>query len=99
MAVETVYRSSYRPTELFMDKSEADKYDRMLEIAENLGDVFRHVLPNMTEHDAETLSIFLAERREPLAAALKKNPAGIKALIEDQTGEAPSNVVPLEATA
>ena len=31
MAVEVVYRSSRDPERLFMDKAEADRYDKMLE--------------------------------------------------------------------
>ena len=34
MAVEVVYRSSRDPERLFMDKAEADRYDKMLELAE-----------------------------------------------------------------
>ena len=32
MAVEVVYRSSRDPERLFMDKAEADRYDKMLEL-------------------------------------------------------------------
>ena len=35
MAVEVVYRSSRDPERLFMDKAEADRYDKMLELAES----------------------------------------------------------------
>lgn len=95
MAVECVYRSTYNQAELFMTRSEADKYDLMLETAEHLAAVFQHVLPNLPEQDAEKLSIFLAERRDALVAALKKNPAGIKALIEEPADTANGNVVQL----
>ena len=36
MAVEVVYRSSRDPEQLFMDKAEADRHDKMLELAERL---------------------------------------------------------------
>jgi len=39
MAVEVVYRSSRDPERLFMDKAEADRYDKMLELAERLSEV------------------------------------------------------------
>lgn len=39
MAVEIVYRSSRDPEQLFMDKAEADRHDKMLELAETLGEV------------------------------------------------------------
>ena len=37
MAVEVVYRSSHDPERLFMDKAEADRHDRMLELASQRG--------------------------------------------------------------
>ena len=39
MAVEVVYRSSRDLERLFMDKAEADRHDKMLELAELLTDV------------------------------------------------------------
>jgi len=36
MAVEVVYRSSRDLERLFMDKAEADRHDKMLELAEAL---------------------------------------------------------------
>lgn len=81
MAVESVYRSTRDPEVIFMTRSEADEHDRKLEVAENLASVFRHVLPSMSEDDAEVLGIFLAERRDKLVPALKKNPEAILELI------------------
>lgn len=77
-----------------MTKAEAEAHDRKLEVAENLSTLFRHVLPNMTEEDAETLGIFVADRRVVLSAALKKNPADILELLKPQDAAA-STVVPL----
>lgn len=39
MAVEVVYRSSRDLERLFMDKAEADRHDKMLELAELLTEV------------------------------------------------------------
>lgn len=94
MAVETVYRSTLNPEKIMASRKEADAYDEMLETAEHLGALVSHVLPNLSEQDAELLSIFMAEHRTELAAALKKNPAAIKELISPSE---PSNVVPLGA--
>lgn len=77
-----------------MTRAEAEAHDRKLEVAENLSALFRHVLPNMAEEDAENLGIFIADRRVQLAAALKKNPADILELLKPQDAE-PSTVVPL----
>lgn len=65
-----------------------------MEVAENLASLFRHVLPNMSEDDAETLGIFLAERRDKLAPALKKSPEAILDLIP-VTENAQGSVVPI----
>jgi dsDNA-binding SOS-regulon protein len=45
MAVEVVYRSSRDPERLFMDKAEADRHDKMLELAETLADVLQKAVP------------------------------------------------------
>ncbi|KAF0254000.1 YebG family protein [Pseudomonas putida] len=84
MAVEQVFRSTHDKETLFMLKADADAYDRKLECAEALSSLFRHVLPNMSEDDAEALGIYIADRRAELASALKKNPADILELIKPQ---------------
>jgi dsDNA-binding SOS-regulon protein len=94
MAVETIYRSTYKPSEVFMKKSEADQYDSMLEAAEGLAAIVRHVLPHVSEEDAEKVGIYMAERRASLAAALKKDSGSIMAMLKDE-GKALSSVVPL----
>ncbi|MQT59978.1 hypothetical protein GHO41_21890 [Pseudomonas sp. FSL R10-0399] len=84
MAVEQVFRSSYDRSVTYMTRSEAEAHDRKLECGESLALLFRHVLPNMNEDDAETLGMFIADRRTELAAALKKNPADIRELFKTQ---------------
>ncbi|MCF5382495.1 hypothetical protein GIW05_03115 [Pseudomonas syringae] len=96
MAVETVYRSSYDLSTQFMKRSEADKHDLMLETAEHLSSLIRHVLPTVTEDDAEKLGIYMAQNREALATALKKNPSGISGLIKP-VGTTAGSVVSLPA--
>lgn len=71
MAVEVVYRSSRDPERLFMDKAEADRHDRMLELAEALGTVLSRAVPSLNERQAEDLGIFMARHREPFAKAFK----------------------------
>ena len=94
MAVECVYRSTRQSEVIFMTRSEADEHDRKLEVAETLSSLFRHVLPTLSEDDAETLSIFLAERRDKLAPALKKNPDAILELMQAEE-TASGSVVPI----
>jgi len=94
MAVEFVYRSSDDPENFFMTREEANEHDRKLELAEHLSRMLRFVLPNLSEDDAEDAGIFMAENRDKLAAALKKNPSAILELIQPQELEA-GNVVPI----
>ena len=91
MAVEVLYRSSRDPECLMTNKADAEAHDRMLEVGENLAAVFRHVLPSMSEENAETLGIFLSKRRSELVAAIKKDPSAILDLIKSD--EAPGGSV------
>lgn len=74
MAVEVVYRSSRDPEQLFMDKAEADRHDKMLELAETLGDVLRRAVPSLDEKTAEEVSLFMAQHRDAFSKAFKNNP-------------------------
>ena len=74
MAVEIVYRSSRDPEQLFMDKAEADRHDKMLELAETLGEVLQQAVPELSEKLAEDVSIYMARHREIFAKAFKSNP-------------------------
>lgn len=84
MAVEIVYRSSRDPEQLFMDKAEADRHDKMLELAETLASVLQSAVPGLAEHQAEEASIFMARNREVFAKAFKSNPEVLLGLMEPQ---------------
>lgn len=73
MAVETLYRSSRDPEQLFMDKAAADRHDQMLELAEQLSAVLRHAVPDINETQAEEAGVFMARHREQFARAFKRN--------------------------
>ena len=81
MAVEVVYRSSRDPEQLFMDKAEADRHDKMLELAEILGEVLQSAVPSLTEKTAEDVSLFMAQNRDVFAKAFKNNLDGLSDLI------------------
>ena len=53
MAVEVVYRSSRDLERLFMDKAEADRHDKMLELAELLAEVLQKAVPSLSEQQVE----------------------------------------------
>jgi hypothetical protein len=62
----------------FMDKKSADEYDKMLDMADNLGQVFSQSSISLSDTLSEELSIYLAQNREEvLVALLAKKPAKV----------------------
>ena len=60
----------------FMDKKSADEYDKMLDMADNLAEVFANAPVELSDTANEELSIYLAQHREEvLIALLAKKPA------------------------
>ena len=84
MAVEVVYRSSRDPERLFMDKAEADRHDRMLELAENLSEALHKAVPSLSEDQLEELGIYMARHREIFARAFKNQPDALAELNEQK---------------
>ena len=80
MAVEVVYRSSRDLERLFMDKAEADRHDKMLELAEALASVLQKATPSLSEKQADDIGIFMARHRESFAKAFKNNPEALAEL-------------------
>lgn len=60
----------------FMDKKSADEYDKMLDMADNLADVFAQSPIELSDSASEELSIYLAQHRDEVLIALlaKKTP-------------------------
>ncbi|MDX5298851.1 MAG: YebG family protein [Gammaproteobacteria bacterium] len=88
MAVEIVYRSTRDPERLFMDKAEADRHDRMLELAEILADVLQRAVPSLSEQQAEETGIFMARNRDVFARAFKNQPDALQELAESLSAPA-----------
>ncbi|HIZ51248.1 MAG TPA: YebG family protein [Candidatus Pseudomonas excrementavium] len=84
MAVEIVYRSSRDPERLFMDKAEADRHDKMLELAELLSDVLRQAVPSISEAQSEEAGIYMARHRDLFAKAFKNSPDVLATLLEEE---------------
>ncbi len=57
--------------ETFMDKKAADEYDKMLDIADNLADIFESSPLKLSESIQEELSIYIAQHREEILVALQ----------------------------
>lgn len=86
MAVEIVYRSTRDPERLFMDKAEADRHDRMLELAERLSEVLSKAVPSLNENQSEEIGIYMARHRELFAKAFRNNPGALAELDEADEG-------------
>lgn len=85
MAVEVVYRSSRDLERLFMDKAEADRHDKMLELAETLATTLQRIAPTLSEQQADDIGIFMARHRELFAKAFRNNPEALGELPFDDT--------------
>ena len=85
MAVEVVYRSSRDQERLFMDKAEADRYDKMLELAETLAEVLQKAVPSLKEEQVEELGIFM--NRDAFARAFKNQPDALNELFEENAAD------------
>ena len=81
MAVEVVYRSSRDLERLFMDKAEADRHDKMLELAELLADVLQKAVPSLTEQQVDEVGIYMAKNRDVFAKAFKSQPDALSELL------------------
>lgn len=81
MAVEVVYRSSRDLERLFMDKAEADRHDKMLELAELLAEVLQKAVPSLNEQQVDEVGIYMAKNREVFAKAFKSQPDALSELI------------------
>ena len=87
MAVEVVYRSSRDQERLFKDKAEADRYDKMLELAETLAEVLQKAVPSLKEEQVEELGIFMAKNRDAFARAFKNQPDALNELFEENAAD------------
>ena len=87
MAVEVVYRSSRDPERLFMDKAEADRYDKMLELAERLTEVLHKAVPSLNEEQGEEIGIFMAKNRDVFAKPFKNQPDALDELEAEAASE------------
>ena len=63
--------------ETFMDKKAADEYDKMLDMADNLSEMFEQGPVELSESIREELSVYLAQNREDVLVALQAKKAKI----------------------
>lgn len=81
-----------RDNAMFDSKKDADAYDKMLELAENLTELLHKHVPSANEKEAEEFGILLARNKELLVQACK----GKVEALEEVSAE-PGNVTALVA--
>ena len=95
MAVEVKYVVVRNGEEkmTFASKKEADAYDKMLDLADNLGEWLQQAPLNLDDEQREGLSFFLAENKDALGLILRgASPAEtIKKPTEAKAKKAASN--------
>jgi hypothetical protein len=87
MAVITQYVVQHKGVDKLVttDKKEADQYDKMLEIADNLTTYIHAKGLDLSEDVAEELSIILAKNKDSVAKLLKGTAANL--LLENENAE------------
>jgi dsDNA-binding SOS-regulon protein len=65
-----------------MDKAEADRHDKMLELAERLADVLQKAVPSLNEKQVEEAGIYMAKHRDVFARAFKSQPDALGELLD-----------------
>lgn len=83
--------------ETFMDKKAADEYDKMLDMADNLSEMFEQAPVELSESIREELSVYLAQNREDVLIALQakkakveKTKAAVKSVVAPKSADKPS---------
>lgn len=64
-----------------MDKAEADRHDKMLELAELLAEVLHKAVPSLSEQQVEEAGIYMAKNRDVFAKAFKSQPDALSELL------------------
>jgi dsDNA-binding SOS-regulon protein len=100
MAVESRFVVVRQGVEVqtFMDKKGADEYDKMLDMADSLAELFARAPVELTETDIEELAVHFAQHRDDVLVALQAKKA--KAVHTDETAQAqPVSTNTISATA
>lgn len=64
-----------------MDKAEADRHDKMLELAELLSEVLQKAVPSLSDQQVEDAGIYMAKNRDVFAKAFKSQPDALSELL------------------
>jgi len=85
MAVVTLYMSDRDPEKTFNDKKQADQYDKMLELAENVSLWLEQKMPELDEKHSEAIGLLIAENKDKLALAFKGKSDALSEVKAEQT--------------
>lgn len=91
MAVIAVWQCD-RDGSMFQNKKDAEEYDKMLELAENITAVIDQHVKGVSSQHSEAIGLLLAQNRDVLAKACKGRP---EALLEEFSADPTSNVTPI----
>lgn len=94
MAVLTLYMSDRDSEKTFTDKKEADNYDKMLELAENVSLWMEKSIQGLSEEQIEQIGLLVAENKEVLAKAIKGKS---EILLQDDQVDADEKVTKISA--
>lgn len=95
MAVIAVWQCD-RDGTMFQSKKEAEEYDKMLELAENITSLLEEFVPEVDESGREAVGLLLAKHREVLAKACKGKPEALLHINGDDPVMDADNVTKLE---
>jgi dsDNA-binding SOS-regulon protein len=74
MAVVTLYMYDRDTQQTFTNKKDADAYDKMLELAENITALVSKEIKGLSDEQCENIGILLSQNKELLATAIKGKP-------------------------
>jgi uncharacterized protein len=96
MAVIAVWQCD-RDGTMFQDKKEAEEYDKMLELAENISAFIELHLPQVSTDHSEAIGLLLSKHREVLSRACKGRPELLQEAMTDEPVAVGDNVTLLKA--
>ena len=86
MAVIAVWQCD-RDGTMFQDKKEAEEYDKMLELAENITALIEKHVPAVSMEHGEAVGLLLAKHRDLLAKACKGKPDALLEAMNDNASQ------------
>ena len=96
MAVVAMWKCD-RDGSMFKDKKEADKHDKMLELAESFASFLMQHSEGISEQNAEDIGLLLSKNKDKVMTACKGKPEELLSIGTEESEDS-SNVTPLTAS-